>query len=56
MTASWQLDRRESLERTWTRNGGARAPERRSQLDRIVMAMLRDATADEARQDGKTSK
>jgi hypothetical protein len=34
---------------------GGVAPERRSQLDRIVITMLRDALAYEAKQDDQTS-
>lgn len=54
MTSPRQVDSRAGLERIWTRRGVARGLEHRSQLDRIVIAMLRDATDYEARQDGKT--
>lgn len=48
MTVSRLLDSEAGLERTWSRNDGTRAIDRRSQLGRIVMAMLRDVMAFEA--------
>jgi hypothetical protein len=55
LMAEQPLATQPKIERTWTRNDGARAPERKSQLDRIVMAMLRGATAYEAKKNDKTS-